>query len=175
MDQGSISRFSSGANGGAHWLIGGTEIDPEKEHLKESNMAFETTTEVRFAHVDAAAIVFYPRYFEMLNAAVEDWCAQALGLDFLTMHNRLGIGVPTVKMDAEFVRPSILGDRLTIRLQALKVGRTSCEFSYEFSGDDGLRLKGSAVLVCMNLQEQRSQPWPDVMRENLMADLAHAA
>ena len=49
-------------------------------------MLFTTTVQVRFADVDPAGIVFYPRYFEMLNGAVEDWFAQQLGLDFATMH-----------------------------------------------------------------------------------------
>ena len=35
-------------------------------------MAFETTVLVRFGDIDGAGIVFYPRFFEMLNSAVED-------------------------------------------------------------------------------------------------------
>ena len=31
---------------------------------------------IRFRHCDAAGIVFYPRYFEMMNDLVEDWFAE---------------------------------------------------------------------------------------------------
>jgi len=33
-------------------------------------MPFETTVTVRFGDVDAAGIVFYPRFFEMLNSTM---------------------------------------------------------------------------------------------------------
>ena len=57
-------------------------------------MSFVSQQQVRFAHVDAAGIVFYPRYFEMLNAAVEDYFAQHIGVDFATMHIERKIGIP---------------------------------------------------------------------------------
>jgi 4-hydroxybenzoyl-CoA thioesterase len=137
-------------------------------------MAFETTTQVRFAHVDAAAIVFYPRYFEMLNAAVEDWCAEALGVDFRTMHLERRIGVPTVKLDVEFVSPSLLGDRLVIALRPREIGRTSCRLDFVFAGDGRDRLRGQAVLVCMDVDAQRAVPWPDDMRARMTEGLAEA-
>lgn len=58
-----------------------------ESHLNRiAPMPFVTTAKVRFAHADAAGIVFYPRYFEMLNGAVEDWFEQDIGLDFKTLH-----------------------------------------------------------------------------------------
>lgn len=137
-------------------------------------MAFETRTEVRFAHVDAAGIVFYPRYFEMLNAAVEDWCAGPLGVDFRTLHVDRRIGVPTVKLDVEFVMPSMLGDHLTIALRPRDVGRTSCRLDFAFSGDGRERLRGQAVLVCMDVDAQKAVPWPDDIRARMTEGLAEA-
>ena len=80
---------------------------------------------VRFAHVDAAGIVFYPRYFEMLNAAVEQYFADIVGIDFRQMHLERQIGVPTVHLEADFSAPSRLGDRLAIDLIVDRVGRSS--------------------------------------------------
>ncbi|ASG22311.1 MULTISPECIES: acyl-CoA thioesterase [Nitrospirillum] len=137
-------------------------------------MPFETTTQVRFAHIDAAGIVFYPRYFEMLNAAVEDWCAQALGQDFRTLHLHHRIGVPTVKLDVEFVSPSELGDVLTISISPREVGRSSCHLHVVFSGDDRVRLQANVVLVCMDLQTRRATPWPQDMRSSILEGIVHA-
>ena len=69
-------------------------------------MPFATHTKVRIAQVDPAGLVFYPRYFEMLNNAVDDWFDEALGLDMATMHMDEHIGVPTVKLDVSFMAPS---------------------------------------------------------------------
>jgi len=57
--------------------------------------AFTLQQKVRFQHCDPAGIVFYPRYFEMINATVEEWFAQRLGVPFETLHGALGAAVPT--------------------------------------------------------------------------------
>ena len=134
-------------------------------------MAFETITKVRFAHIDGASIVFYPRYFEMLNAAVEDWFALELGVDFRSMHTDRGLGVPTVQLSADFMAPSILGEDLTISLTPQRVGRSSCTYSAVFSAAGRDRLRATGTLVCMNLETQRSEPWPDDIRARMTQDL----
>jgi 4-hydroxybenzoyl-CoA thioesterase len=137
-------------------------------------MTFETCVKVRFADVDPAGIVFYPRYFEMLNGAVEDWFAQSLGLDFRTMHLERHIGVPTVKLDVAFLSPSELGDELTIRISPCDIGRSSCTISVLFTGAGRDRLRADVVLVCMDLSAQRSTPWPESVRARMEAQLAPA-
>ncbi|MDK2760573.1 MAG: acyl-CoA thioesterase [Sphingopyxis sp.] len=129
---------------------------------------FTTSTQIRFAHVDAAAIVFYPRYFEMLNAAVEDWFA-AMEHDFRKLHVEKGIGTPTVKLETEFLSPSELGEMLVIEIDPQHVGRSSCTFTYLFTGGGRDRLRGQATIVCMDLVAQRSVPWPDPLRERIVA------
>ena len=133
-------------------------------------MSFKTTTKVRFAHVDGAGIVFYPRYFEMLNSAVEDWFA-SMGLDFRAMHLDRGIGIPTVRLECEFVAPSVLGDDLTIEIMLVELGRTSFTIACRVSGsaNDTVRLTATAVLVCMDLHTKKAIPWADSLKQQLDA------
>lgn len=138
-------------------------------------MSFETSVKVRFADVDPAGIVFYPRYFEMLNGAVEDWFAQSLGLDFKTMHLEQHIGVPTVKLEVNFLSPSELGDELVIRIMPREIGRSSCAITALFTGGGRDRLKADVVLVCMDLEAQRSIHWPEAVRDRMHAALAPAS
>lgn len=135
-------------------------------------MSFETQVLVRFAHVDPAGIVFYPRYFEMLNGAVEDWFAGALGMDFRTLHQDRRLGTPTAKLNVTFVAPSRLGDQLTIAITPRVVGRSSCTIEAVFTGDGQERMRVETVLVCMDLDAQRAVPWPETIRERMTADLA---
>lgn len=134
-------------------------------------MTFTTHTQVRFAHVDSAGIVFYPRYFEMLNAAVEDWFAKALKIDFKTLHFDRKVGVPTVKLDVVFLSPSVLGDALTITIRPSEIGRSSCTLAVIFSGEGRERLRADVKLVCMDMTTQRSMPWPDDLRSEIEARL----
>jgi 4-hydroxybenzoyl-CoA thioesterase len=135
-------------------------------------MSFEFRTKVRFADVDPAGIVFYPRYFEMLNAAVEDWFAQSLGADFATLHMEQRVGVPTVKLECEFLAPSMLGDELSIFIRPTRLGRSSCAVTYSVVGRETERLVATAVLVCMDLDAQKSIAWPEHIKTRLEAQLA---
>lgn len=122
-------------------------------------MAFQFRRKVRFGDVDAAAIVFYPRYFDMLNDAVDDWFA-SMGMDFFAMHRTHGIGVPTVHLECDFLAPSELGDELTIELTPVEIGRSSCTLDYVVRDGDEVRLKAKGVLVCMDLTSKRPMAWP---------------
>lgn len=137
-------------------------------------MPFTTSTTVRFAHVDAAGIVFYPRYFEMVNAAVEDWFAQELGLDFATMHLTRQLGVPTVKLDVEFKKPSRLGDTLVITITPVRLGYSSCAIRIDFTCEGENCLSTDIVLVCMDLTSHRATSWPDEVRAKLEEGLVSA-
>lgn len=134
-------------------------------------MAFETTVIVRFGDIDGAGIVFYPRYFEMLSTAMEDWCAGVLGLDFHTMHVVRGMGIPLVGITASFAAPSVLGDRLTVRLVPLAVGSSSCRLRADFRCRGEHRLTMELTVVWMNLAKRKSQGWPSDIRARIEAEL----
>jgi 4-hydroxybenzoyl-CoA thioesterase len=126
-------------------------------------------TTVRFAHVDAAGIVFYPRYFEMLNAAVEDWFAEDLNSSFKALHLEQRIGTPTVQLESEFVSPAMLGDLLDIHISPKRVGNSSSTFAFTFLCDNAVRMRGTAVLVCIDLDSQKSRSWPDAIKSAMLA------
>lgn len=134
-------------------------------------MGFSTKAKVRFADVDPAGIVFYPRYLEMLNAAVEDWFAGDLGQDFRMLHMDMRIGVPTVKLAVTFLSPSELGDVIDIAITLRQVGRSSCAIAIEMSGAGRARLCADVTLVCMNLDSKRAVPWPSAIRERMLAGM----
>ncbi len=114
---------------------------------------------IGFHHCDAAGIVFYPRYYEMLNMAVESWFA-SMDYDFRSMHLEHRAGIPTKAMQTEFVAPSILGDPLDIHLFAGTLGRTSLPVRFEMVCGDEMRVKGQFTLVHVDMVDRRPSPWP---------------
>ncbi|WP_151633706.1 acyl-CoA thioesterase [Noviherbaspirillum aerium] len=116
---------------------------------------------VRFGDCDPAGIVFYPRYFEMFNGVVEDWCAQELGISFRDMHLRQHWGLPTVHLETDFIAPSELGEVLQACLQVRKLGRCSLHVAMRLLGPDGgERVRAKLVLAAMDLRERRAMPLP---------------
>ena len=136
-------------------------------------MSFTHATQVRFAHIDAAGIVFYPRYFEMINAAVEEWFASVSGTSFAEFHGARRLGLPTVRLTSEFAAPSRLGDMLDITVALKRVGTSSCTVTYQLTCQGEKRASASAVLVCLNLDTGRAEPWPADVREGFARVVAN--
>lgn len=128
---------------------------------------FTVTFPLRFGHCDPAGIAFYPRYFELCDAAIEDWNAAVLGHDRRTMHLDLKLGLPTVKLQAEFSKASRLGDQLTFAISTRRVGNSSVDLDVAVSCADEARFAARYTMVLMNLMTLQSTPWPDAWRDRL--------
>lgn len=128
---------------------------------------FEKTERVRFGHCDPAGIVYYPRYFEMLNGLVEDWFTEGLGINYAKLLGVRRVGLPTVHLAVDFQRISRMGDLLSQRLTLSRLGRSSLGLDVQFSGDDGIRLALTQVLVCTSLDTHKPIAWPDDLRAAL--------
>ncbi len=127
--------------------------------------SFSTQILVRFGDCDPAGIVFYPRYFEMFNNVVEDWCANGLGINFRELHMTRGLGLPTIHIETDFIAPSELGDVLQATLQVEKVGGSSITLAIRLRGPSGKeRVRAKLILVMMDLQKCRAVPISEEMR-----------
>lgn len=132
------------------------------------SLVFRTPISIRFAHCDPAGIVFYPRYFELINGVVEDWCAQGLGMSFHEMHMVQGIGLPTVHIETDFVKTSVMGDELIAELRVIKLGRASATVEIRMLGQEqDLRLTARLVLVMAQVQERKAIALPTALREQM--------
>ncbi|WP_116086377.1 thioesterase family protein [Tropicimonas sp. IMCC34011] len=128
---------------------------------------FEMKTKVLFQHCDPAGIVFYPRYYEMVNAVVETFFDEAVGWSFARMHAEDGMGVPMGRITTEFEKASRLGDVLDWTLQVKRIGTSSCDLRIAASGSGELRMTAEGTIVCVRLASMRAEPWQDDVRATL--------
>lgn len=133
-------------------------------------MAFIAQRKVRFQHCDPAGIVFYPRYFELLNSVVEDWFAEVVHHDFNQLHVETGMGVPTAAIDTQFHAPSRLGERLTFELTVQSVGRSSLTIQIVAYCGEHKRLTSDSTLVFVDLSSGKSMPWTEAIRQHITVD-----
>lgn len=131
-------------------------------------MAFHLRQEVLFRHCDPARIVFYPRYFEMLNDVVEAFFATIPGESFADMHPARG--VPTARIETAFQAPSRMGDVLDFALSFTRIGATSAATRFVCTCDGQERLTATSVLVHVG-PDLRPMPWPDAVRAAIAAHL----
>ncbi len=133
-------------------------------------MSFARDVTITFGQCDPAGIVFYPRYFEMLNATVEAFFAEALDYSFARIHIDEGCGVPTAHLAVDFSAPSRLGEVLRFTLRLVRLGRTSATLVTDVRCAEGLRMTVRQVIVWTG-PGLRSAPWPEPLAARLAAHL----
>ena len=129
---------------------------------------FAKRTLIRFSHCDPAGIVFYPQYFVMFNALVEDWFNEALGIDYATFIRERRVGLPTVKLTSEFLRPSRIGEHVEIVLRVARLGRRSIALAIDCVAAGEERLRAEQVLVTTSLDTHRSIDIPADLRARIL-------
>lgn len=129
---------------------------------------FTRSVPVRFGQVDAAGIVFYPRYFEMLDTVLEDWALEVLGVSRRDLHLELGFGLPTVHLNANFAAASHLSDELLFAISAGEIGRSSIVLHVRVECAGELRWSGTVTLALVTLSPLQARPWPEAWRQALL-------
>jgi 4-hydroxybenzoyl-CoA thioesterase len=131
-----------------------------------TGLTFTVERRVRFADCDAAGIVFYPRYFEMLNGVVEDWFAGPLGVSFRELHLERHASVPTAAVEARFIAPSRLEDELSFSLTVTRLGGASCGLRHRITADGLTRFEATQIIVYVGAS-LKPEPWPDALRARI--------
>ncbi|MFL9938344.1 acyl-CoA thioesterase [Paraburkholderia graminis] len=117
---------------------------------------FERPVRIRFSHCDPAGIVFFPQYLVMTNALVEDWFNEGLHIDYAQMIAQRRIGLPIVKLDCEFSRPSQMGETIMLTLSVSAIGRRSISIDILGHCNGETRFRAKQVLVTTSLESGRS-------------------
>ncbi|HEX7933009.1 MAG TPA: thioesterase family protein [Paraburkholderia sp.] len=131
------------------------------------NAHFERPVRIRFSHCDPAGIVFYPQYLVMTNALVEDWFNEGLRIDYAQMIGQRRIGLPIVKLDCEFSRPSQMGETIMLTLKVAAIGRRSISIDILGHCNGEARFCARQVLVTTSLESGGSIDIPSDMASAL--------
>ncbi len=126
---------------------------------------------IRFQHVDAAGIVFYPRYIEMMNNVIEEWFREALGCPYSELHFQRRLGIPTAHMDVSFAAPTRLEEVLRLELVVVDLRTRAFVLEHCFTCGGEERLRAVHRLVCASLDDLRPVPIPSDVRERMTAYL----
>lgn len=123
---------------------------------------------VRFSQCDPAGIVYFARYFDMMNSAVEDWFGEALGLPYATLIGPRRIGLGYGHAEADFLRPARMGDRLAFAILVERIGGASLGLAIHAYRDAEAVFASRPVIVTTSIVEARPTPIPDDLRAALV-------
>ena len=130
-----------------------------------SEHRFERPLGIRFSHCDPAGIVFFPQYLVMVNALLEDWFNEGLGISYAELIGPRRVGTPTVRLECDFKAVSRMGDQVTMGLEVSHLGRSSLVLLIECRSPSELRFSARQVIVFTNLNTHQPMPIPEDVRE----------
>lgn len=97
-------------------------------------MTFVFRRPVRFAEVDAAGLVFFPRFHEYCHDVLEALFA-ALPGGYPHLLRERDLGLPTVHLETEFQSPLRYGDTARIETTVDRIGTSSVTFRHVIRRD----------------------------------------
>jgi 4-hydroxybenzoyl-CoA thioesterase len=130
---------------------------------------------IEWGQCDPAGIVFYPRYFEMFDAATAALFHAALGFNKAEMIARFGIvGIPMVDTRGRFHVPTSFGDAVRIDSTVTEFRRSSFDVHHELRRGDTLCLEGFETRVWVGRHPEdaariKSRPIPAEVLERFGA------
>ncbi len=120
---------------------------------------------IRFSDCDPAGIVFFPQYFVMFNGLVEDWVNEGLAIGYRALVIERRIGLPTVRLEADFTAVSKMGDTVELGLAVERLGSRSLTLALRCIGaGDEPRMAMRQVLVTTSLETHRAIEIPADLR-----------
>jgi len=131
------------------------------------NGAYSYSSRIRFTHTDPAGYVFFPRFFDKFQAAVEDWFNYELQVDYAGLFLKQGMGLPTAHTECTFLKPCLLGEILDLHVELKRMGTTSITVAFTGSVASEQRLLAQSVLVFIDLKDGRPVAIPEELRDKL--------
>ncbi len=134
---------------------------------------FSHSFPVRFADVDHAGIVYYPRFFDYFHAAFEEFFRRRMGArPYVDLLDRRRIGLPAVRSECDFRLPLRFGDQVRVDMSIDRLGHKSIDFRYRLyrvdeegaGGESALCAEGRVVCVVTDLAHFRGLAIPEDLR-----------
>jgi len=128
---------------------------------------FKRVMSVHWGDCDVAGIVYYPRFFEMINTLTEDWFKEQLGTSYAQWMHAHRTGFPTVRVNCDFLMPCQYGEDVELSLCVASLGRSSLalEFTGKVAGKPCLR--AVHTLVMMSRDTYSAVAIPDELRARI--------
>ena len=126
--------------------------------MARSDFRFSFPKRVRFAEVDAQAVVFNPPYLEYFDIGLVEYM-RATGL-----YSIPGLGggpeIHVAKALVEFRAPILLDEMVAICVRCARIGTSSMTLVFELHVGDGEDLRATGEEVHVNVAEARGRPAP---------------
>jgi 1,4-dihydroxy-2-naphthoyl-CoA hydrolase len=131
-------------------------------------MPFTYHRTIHFSDTDAAGVVYFANYLSLCHEAYEEALADA-GVDIARLFSERGVVIPVSQSSADYLRPLVCGDRVSVSVRPSALTPDSFAIDYEVVrlGRDGapskLAAKARTRHVCIRSSDRMRQSLPDAI------------
>lgn len=126
--------------------------------MARSDFKFHVKKRVRYAEIDAQAVVFNSRYLEYFDIGITEYWRAAGVYGRWPANDSPEFHVARAEVD--YKAPILLDEEIDICVRADRVGRTSMTFLFELHGADRDDLRAAGRLVNVHVAEAQGAPAP---------------
>ncbi len=126
--------------------------------MARSEFRFHVTKRVRYAEIDAQAVVFNSRYLEYFDIGVTEYWRAAGVYDRWPDHSSPEFHVARAEVD--YKAPILLDEEIDICVRAERAGRSSMTFLFELHGKGKDELRAAGRIVNVHVAEARGAASP---------------
>lgn len=133
-------------------------------------MRFSVQEYVRWEDIDAAGIINYQAYLRFFGLA-EVELFRHCGLSYRTLFDELGIWLPRVHVECDFLHPVTLDELLVVEAYFGWIGKSSIHLNFEVhrkEKPDVMVAAGKYVLVTVKKGQLRPVAIPALLRERIL-------
>ena len=137
--------------------------------MNREDFTFSHALRVRWSEVDRQDVVFNVNYFLYFDVAIAEYW-RAIGFSYPKgFVDRFGTDIFAVKATADFRGSATYEDLLDVCCRVQRMGRSSMVFAFGIWRGSELLTTGELVYVNADLKTRRSTPWPDALKQVILA------
>jgi len=126
--------------------------------MARSDFKFSVKKRVRYAEIDAQAVVFNSRYLEYFDIGITEYW-RAAGVYERWPANR-SPEFHVARAEVDYKVPILLDEEIDICVRAARVGKSSMTFLFELHGAGKDDLRASGRLINVHVAEAQGAPAP---------------
>lgn len=126
--------------------------------MARSDFRFHFRKRVRYAEIDAQAVVFNSRYLEYFDVGITEYWRAAGVYD--RWPERESPEFHVARAEVDYKAPILLDEEFDICVRCSRVGRSSMTFMFELHGAGGEDLRATGLEVSVHVAEARGAPAP---------------
>lgn len=126
--------------------------------MARSDFKFSVKKRVRYAEIDAQAVVFNSRYLEYFDIGITEYWRGAGVYDRWPAHSSPEFHV--ARAEVNYRAPILLDEEIDICVRASRVGNSSMTYLFELHGAGADDLRADGQLVYVHVAEAQGAPAP---------------